>query len=326
MALRLLRHGPASRADLAETLGLSAPTLTRTTAPLLALGLVSEGQPRVAGAYGRPSVPLIAHADAGVLLGVSITHHDVVMVATDLRATILASRSEPVAETSVTAIAEAIGRLAADLSRELGRDRVLAVGVCLGGNVEGGRRVLHAPFLGWADVALADVLEPLVGLPVLVENDLAALAEAEVWFGVGLTVGRFIVITVGVGTGYALVIDREVITNADSGFGTMTEPLLRNWPDFARSAQMTPAQADQAASRVGKLIGTAAAFAMPDHVVLGGEAAHVLIGREDAIQRGIETVRHRLAGRLPVTVHDPGFGFWARGAAVCALSWVAAPR
>ncbi|MGW4798436.1 MarR family transcriptional regulator, partial [Nonomuraea sp. NPDC004297] len=55
LVLRSLRdHGPQPRADLARRLGLSATTMTKVVAQLLAEGLAGEGD-AAGGRVGRPT-------------------------------------------------------------------------------------------------------------------------------------------------------------------------------------------------------------------------------------------------------------------------------
>ena len=324
IALQLLRHGPASRSELAAELGLSPASLTRMVGPLLQAGLVVEGEPRMGESLGRPSIPLEAVVDSSILIGVSITHQQVVVVATDLRSEVLTSRTEVLTDLSVGPVVDVVARLVAELRSALEAKPILAVGVCVGGNVADGRTVCHAPFLGWECEPLADLLEDATGLPVRLENDLAALARAELWFGLGLEADRFIVVTVGVGVGYALVIDRRVIVDADFGYGAVTGPIMgQGWPDFAHPESLAGERADDAARRLGRLIGTAAAVTMPQQVRVAGESAFVLVGHEKALHGGIREVRHARAGDLDVRLHETDFAFWARGAATQAISWVA---
>lgn len=316
---RLLRHGEASRTALAAELELSPASLTRHVSPLLDLGVVREGPTRAQDAKGRPAIPLVAVADWGLLIGVSISHHDVVAVATDLRAEPLALARGHLADTDVETVVALIADLVADLGSGLGERIWLGLGVCLGGNVADGRSVRRAPFLGWDDEPLAERLEQACGLPVLLGNDIAALARAETWFGLGLSASRFFVLTVGVGTGFALVVDRQVVTDADHGYGLITDEMRPHWPDFRHPERLTGGAAREAALQVGRLIGTAAAFTLPEGVVVSGEGAVALVGHEGAITEGIRQVRHPLASDLAVHLRTTDVSFWARGAATQVL-------
>lgn len=322
----LLRYGPLSRAELAERLGLSAASLTRVSAPLVERKLVVEGTPETRE-VGRPSIPLDVALGGFSLVGVSITHEWVTVIATDARLEVRASSARALTRLDprvvLGEVAEMVGDVLGELAAADGAGPVAALGVSIGGQVDGGRVVRHAPFLGWEMVPAADILEEATGLPVLIDHDLTALAEAESWFGVGRDVDRFIVLTVGVGTGFALGIDGRIVTDANTGFGTITDAILgAGWPDFAHADALSERERDDAARAVGRLAATAAAFTMPQAVVISGEGAATLSGHEEALDAGISEVRHHRASGLDVQLREHDFAFWARGAATAAIQWV----
>jgi len=93
------------------------------------------------------------------------------------------------------------------------------VGVSIGGKVTGQRTVLRATFLAWREVDLGGMLAERLGVPVVVENDVVALTEAERWFGLGRGVDDFAVVTVGAGVGYGLVVHGRQVITPDTGLG-----------------------------------------------------------------------------------------------------------
>ena len=78
---------------------------------------------------------------------------------------------------------------------------------------------LFSPVLGWRNVPLRDALRERLRLPTWVENDVNALALAELWYGAGRAFRHFVVITVGEGVGAGVVIDGEVYRGAFGGAG-----------------------------------------------------------------------------------------------------------
>lgn len=86
---------------------------------------------------------------------------------------------------------------------------VQAVGVAIGGPLDGNRGVILSPpnLPGWDRVPLADELERALDLPVRVEHDAAACALAEHLWGAGRGVERLAYLTCGTGFGVGIVID-----------------------------------------------------------------------------------------------------------------------
>src|SRR5258705_13709350 len=92
---------------------------------------------------------------------------------------------------------------------------VTRVGVGVGGHVDTVRGLVrYAPFLEWRDVALAESLSARVGRPVIVENDVNSLTVAEQWFGAGVDVPSFAVVTIGAGVGCGFVVDGALVHGA----------------------------------------------------------------------------------------------------------------
>lgn len=54
---------------------------------------------------------------------------------------------------------------------------------------------------------------------MVVENDVAALVEAETWFGAGRGLDRFVVLTIGAGIGYGLVLGGSRVASVEDGRG-----------------------------------------------------------------------------------------------------------
>jgi predicted NBD/HSP70 family sugar kinase len=104
-------------------------------------------------------------------------------------------------------------------------DRLLGIGVGLGGHVNGGTGVVvESPFLNWQNVPLRRLLADRMQLPVVIENDVNTLAVAEQWFGAGSSFASFALITIGVGVGCALVLDGDLwrgVSGAAGEFGHM---------------------------------------------------------------------------------------------------------
>ncbi|ROS48107.1 ROK family transcriptional regulator [Frigoribacterium sp. PhB24] len=220
VVLDILVHGARPRTELAARLGLSGPSLTRITRPLLESGLLVE-RPALASSSGsgRPSIPLDLDPDAHHFVGVKLTRDRLFVVVTDQRGGVLSEHDEPLPDPSPAAVVVQLAVVVADArSRD---DRVRAVGVTVGGQVVDRAHVRHAPFLGWDDVPLAALLTAATGLPVWVENDVRALTQAEHWFGEGRGSRSFALVTIGAGVGLGLVAAGEVLGGAHSSAGSV---------------------------------------------------------------------------------------------------------
>lgn len=356
LAREVLIHGPISRAELGRRLGLSPASLTRLSKPFLDRGLFVEAADAVQGAAGRPARPLDVRADAQRFIGVKITGDGVYGALTDLRAGALDAAERPLPGHGTAAVVGAIREVVRELTPASAA--IAGIGVSIGGNVADGRTVTRAPFLEWREVALADELETILGLPVTVENDVTALAVAQQWFGPVRGTPAFAVVTIGAGVGYGLVVHDRVVTTPDTGLGLAGHfPLDPNGPlcpaghrgcssamlstpgitgqlavalgrtvsyeeAIRLAAQGDPAAvavAEAAGRALGRMIAAVANLAMVDTVVLSGEGVGLWPVVETAARTALAAQRDGEASPVRIHVDDAGFDAWARGAAAVAI-------
>ena len=212
------RAGPMSRADVARELEISPPTVTQVVRRLLEQSMVQEldQAPSRGGRRGQ-LVGLVGTAARAV--GVKVAADHVAIVEARLDGSVLATHTLAFDATAP----DPAGRLAATLHPFVG-ERVdiplLGLGVGVPGVVDSpdsGR--VHAPTLGWRDVPLGRHLHGALGLPVLVENDVKALAAAEQLFGRGRRHRDFLVLTIGSGVGLGIVAGGAVYRGSRGGAG-----------------------------------------------------------------------------------------------------------
>ncbi|WP_392675333.1 ROK family protein [Streptomyces sp. LN785] len=210
----VLTEGPLSRTDLSRRLGLVPSSITRVLPPLLAQDYLRETDAPPQG-RGRPRRLLEVNAERHLVVGIKIGPSQVSGVVTDLAAQVLAGATEPIADCTPATALPAASALADRLLQQVphARDRLLGVGVGLGGHVDPARGVcLYSSLLDWHKVDVAGPVSAATELPVIVNNDVNALAVAEHWFGHGKGVDSFAVVTVGPGIGCGLVLGGELFS------------------------------------------------------------------------------------------------------------------
>ena len=207
MTEQLLIHGPATRGDLGDRLNLSYASMSRLARALIGGGIASEDLDP-ATAIGRPRQILTAVPSARHVVGCKLTGDTAYGVVCDLFGDVkgTAKAALPAAVDGVVPVegtVKVIAQLATKLARKV--PSLDGIGVSLGGVVADQSIVREGSFLGWSDVNLAGPLRARTGLPVIVTNDVAALAREQLWFGAGRTHSTFGVITVGAGLGVGVV-------------------------------------------------------------------------------------------------------------------------
>jgi transcriptional repressor len=355
IVLALLRHGRLSRPEIMKLVGISPGSITRLTTPLVDNGILMARTERTA-CTGRPQSPLEVRADAESIIGVNLSGESLIAVLADLHLNVLATARRTLPG---HAPADVVASLT-DAAIELTRSRPDApapscASVSLGAAATDERTVTDAVFLGWHRVPLAELVKTRLRMPTAVGNDLAAMTLQEAWFGAGREHDRLVLITVGAGIGFGLVVGGEVITTPDAELGLvggipvaddgrpatslpamdcLTSPAIeRAWsgqgrPPLPAARVVDLAKRGEAAAvaicssyarRVGRLIAMAAAFALPDVVVVAGERAEVAALFEDQVMVGTASLRRPDAAPIDIVVREHDRVSWARAAAALAL-------
>jgi predicted NBD/HSP70 family sugar kinase len=197
------RQGPISRADIARRLGLSPATVTAVTRSLMEAGViqkVDDGEPR----GGRPSELLAVVASAAQAIGVKVASGRLTGVRADLDGTVRETFAAPFDERSTNPFEALASLLEPHLGATAGT-RLLGVGLGVPGFVDTRTGQVEAPLLGWRHMPLGGYLTKLLELPVLVDNDVNALAAYEHLYGLGRAYDDFLTLTLGLGVGAAIV-------------------------------------------------------------------------------------------------------------------------
>jgi predicted NBD/HSP70 family sugar kinase len=222
----VVRHGPRSRATIAQETGLNKSTVSSLVTELIELGLLVERGAERTGMVGRPGlvVELAAGGAAGVGLEVNVDYLSVRVV--DLAGGVR-HRALEAADLRGLDPDDALDRLAAMARSALERleaedVRPAGITVALPGLVDATTgTLLIAPNLHWEDVPVSAALGARLGdagPPPAADNEanLAAVAELREGAGRGLT--SFVHVSGEVGIGAGVVVDGTLLRGAH-GFG-----------------------------------------------------------------------------------------------------------
>jgi predicted NBD/HSP70 family sugar kinase/biotin operon repressor len=213
-------HGPLSRAQLGDRLGVSRTTIGAEVARLSELGLAAEtGQAASRG--GRRST-LVDLAEQLRFAGISIGATGLSVAVTDGRLTVLAKRSQ---ECDVRSGPEAVLATGIELTRKLlaglGVDRLSGVGVGVPGPVNFHRGISVSPPImpGWDGYPVRDAVSRELGCAALLDNDVNVMALGEQHAGVARKVEDFLFVKIGTGIGCGIVVDGRLYRGVDGCAG-----------------------------------------------------------------------------------------------------------
>ncbi|GAA0935871.1 ROK family protein [Actinocorallia libanotica] len=224
----LLRHvhltGQASRAELAERMGLNRSTILALTADLTAAGLVSEELPRTTGRAGRPSLVVRPESSRVYVLALDVGADRLTAARVGLGGVVLARGNvpRPPDPFDPDAVVAELAAQARRLVRAARPDTVcVGIGAAFSGIVRREDGVVRlSPNIGWRDVPFGAELGRRLGMGLSVsvgnDADLGALAERERGAGAGLDDLIYLHGDVGIGGG---IIVGGRLLSGEGGYG-----------------------------------------------------------------------------------------------------------
>lgn len=228
----VLRHildspGTATRSKVAHRAHITRATASRLVDELIDVGLVNELEPLSPG-RGRPAVPLIPAPRHFLSLGLEANIGYLRACVVDLTGTVLAEdvRIDDFSDSDPTTTMGALGELARATLEKAGSHltaphHYMGSGLALPGLVSADALAL-APNLGWRDIPLTQLLDPVRDLDVDIvanEADLAAFAVDTPQPGVASGPGSFIYVSGEVGIGAGILVDHRQVRGAHGWSG-----------------------------------------------------------------------------------------------------------
>jgi glucokinase len=220
-------HDPTSRTEIARDLGLSPASVGRIVSRLRQDGLVADvGASRSSG--GRPRAIISYRRDAGAVIAVDLGGTRCHSALADLSGAMLAEDVRLTHSTgdAFTTLVEAIELM----QREAQRRRVPVVALAVGvpGILDPQDGIARdAPYLVWDGFPVVDRLGAAIGIPFVVDNDVNLAALAHAWRGDGRRSDHFVTLSVGTGTGAAVVTDGRLLQGRHNAAGELGYLVVR---------------------------------------------------------------------------------------------------
>lgn len=170
----------------------------------------------------------------GQYLGIDIGGTNIRFGIVDVRGRLLSFNSLPIEQSADKAIGQIktfIKRLIEQSkgyeTENTGIKNIKAVGIAAAGQID--RRngvIIYSPNLNWRNVRIKEELENLFNIPVLIENDVNAIAYGEWKTGVGKGVKHLVCIFIGTGIGSGLVINNRLIEGCNGSAGEIGHTVI----------------------------------------------------------------------------------------------------
>ncbi|PFP31364.1 sugar kinase [Bacillus sp. AFS073361] len=205
---------PISRAEIAKLTKLTPPTISSLVAELIEKNLLIEEQSTSATSGGRKPILLRINYSAYYIIGVYAAAEVIRVILTTMDGKIVTDFSKdiiklPTKTEFMNMMIECIHNVLQ--SKHFERELILGIGIAMHGLVDSEQGLaIFSPHLHLENIPLKERIEKEFNIPVIVENDVRALAIAESWFGQGRGVSDFICLSVGRGIGSGIFINSEI--------------------------------------------------------------------------------------------------------------------
>lgn len=217
------KAGRISRVEIADRTGQSRASVTNVTAGLIKQGLIVETASDGPSTRGRRRIMLALNPDAAYVVGVKISAFQISFAVVDFQAGVKSSTIVPVrtAERTEAFVAEIIeeGVRHCVAEAKLSMDEISGVGIGIPGFVDANTGTCHwTPLYERGNISLKDLLRARFGVDIYIENDANAVTVGEQWFGLGMGLDNFIVVTIEHGVGMGIVIE-DNLYRGSTGIG-----------------------------------------------------------------------------------------------------------
>ncbi len=215
IVLEMIRlYGPMSRIDISRSTHLTAQTVTNITKKLMEVGLIFESDRKQNG-KGAPSILLKSNPDCAYSIGVDFDKDHLNCVLVDFNGVIRESISQtlncPAPDQAIDMIVQSVRRLIK--KARIKKSKLWGVGVGVPGPMillDNSIRanIINPKFYpGWDNVPIVQILKKKLKVPVYIENNAAAAAIGERWYGIGKHIDSFFYIFFGAGIGGGMVLN-----------------------------------------------------------------------------------------------------------------------
>lgn len=222
--LHYIQNNPGrSRSEVAKTLSISKPTISKLVDELIKEGWFREKESSSSNASGgRRAFQIYFNKNAKYIVGVDIGGTSVEIAVMnlngDIKSKVVFSTQEYLSKDFVQFIADKITLLIQE--NDLDTSQIIGAGIGVPGitDVEKGI-VFDAPSLGWKNFNLLDRMVKLLPFPVYVDNDVNVAALGEQWKGAGKDRRNILQITLGTGIGCGMIINGQLYRGSSFAAG-----------------------------------------------------------------------------------------------------------
>ncbi len=221
----LSERGAMSAAQISRLTGLAKSTVSTALTELKREDIVVEVGSGTPGGVGRPATALTLNPRAGTCIGLLVGQVEIQLTLADVSHSVLFDKTVDLPLDYSPEDAQGIVRDLIDEAYEgqrLNRSGLLGVGIAMGGPVNpvNGTVIRAGGMPDWAGVDLREFFGSMFeGVPIFCDNESNCSAIAEMTWGAARGHDDFIVYTLGLGVGGAIVAGGKVLRGIAGGAG-----------------------------------------------------------------------------------------------------------
>lgn len=223
-------RGALSAAQISRITGLAKSTVSTTLAELRRTDMVVEVGTEPVGGVGRPATALTLNPKAGKCIGILVGQTEIQVIVADVAHNVLSDR---VIDLEVDYSPETGVQVVRDLLEAQGgrwsSKGLLGVGIAAGGpvNPKSGQMLRAGGMPKWAGVDMRELFGELFPeVPIFCDNESNCSAIAEMTWGAAQGYEDFIVYTLDLGVGGAIVSGGQAMRGVSGGAGEFGHVVL----------------------------------------------------------------------------------------------------
>ncbi len=226
---RVRKHtNGVSRVDLARALRLAPSTVGIYVDRLVKEGFLIEGEPMaVTRRHGRRPTLLTPNPAAGRFVGVDFEAHSIMTMVVDFSLQTLSRSVRTINKGD--SLEQILDKIEEGVRAATKNDGSSLMGICVGvpGVIDTTTGLVsnYEFIAGWNNVPIASMLAERFAVPLHVENNIRAMAMAELWLGQGRGLRDFLCLGIRTGTSVAIVVDGELFRGSHGAAGEIGQ-----WP------------------------------------------------------------------------------------------------
>lgn len=226
----LSERGALSAAQISRLTGLAKSTVSTTLAELRRSEMVVEVGTEPTSGAGRPGTALTLNPKAGKCIGILVGQTEIQVIVADVAHTVLSDRSVELKPdyTPAEAVEQVRALIEAEGAPWCGRG-LLGVGIAAGGPVNpiSGHMLRAGGMPSWAGVDMRELFRGIFpDVPIFCDNESNCTAIAEMTWGAARGHEDFVVFTLDLGVGGAIVSGGKVLRGVGGGAGEFGHVVL----------------------------------------------------------------------------------------------------